>query len=311
LGGYLILNTINPNVLDLQPLRLQQVQRTPISDETASDSSGPDSLCRQNLIRTSRPGKRDVWCSICGCGVMQNGIPDNACLALTGTCGGAYGQFLDALTGHCTGKTFKWLEGLDGGTFGILHYTENEFSSLMHRLEAKDPIAYGRVVAAGNSAPITNAAICASNQADHGFVCNTNYRAMLEAALRERSFTLVQLEDSYNKYVSRRRSAESHGFRSAFGQAMWATVSNNPGSCNSPTEGLFYNVIAACPAFQGGSENDKIECFLQKYVELGCRDGAPGAARRVQSIRQNLQGLSRTKSAPLPTLSDLERCIPL
>ncbi len=331
-SSYLILWTVNPKLVNLQPLRLARVQSINItSDDAASDSAsrdddpatetnppatgasggGPTTFCRENLVRTPRgAGKRDVWCSACGCGVMKSGRPDNACLALTGSCGGGYGQFLDALTGHCSGKTFGWLEGLDGGTFGILHYTENEVAGLVNRLQAKDPEAYARVMAAARGLPVTNAAICASNRTDRGFVCNPGYRSMIEAALRERSFTLVQLEDSYNAYVSRRRSAERHGFRSAYGQALWATVANNPGRCNSRERGLFYNVIEACPAFRGGSENDRIECFLEKYVEFGCRDGAPGARRRVESIRRQLQGVSRSEAAPLPTLAQLEACVP-
>jgi hypothetical protein len=88
---------------------------------------------------------------------------------------------------------------------------------------------------------------------------------------------------------------------------MWATVANNPGSCGAG----FSNVLAACSsAFQGTNETAKIDCFLEKYVELGCRDGYPGNLRRVQSIRANLQNVSQTQAPPAPTLQALENCIP-
>lgn len=323
-ASYFILYTINPNLVNLRPLRLSAIRSIPISEDAGSDSAardlvegapqgapqrGPSSFCRENLQYTPRqPPRRAVWCAACGgCRVISTGIPDNACLALIGPQGGGFGQFLDALTGNCRGKTFGWLETLDGGTFGILHYTENEFAPLMQRLQRKDPAAYARAVAAGGGNPaISNAAICESNRTDRGFVCNQGYKNMLVAALRERSFTLVQLEDAYNRYISRTQNAASHGFRSAYGQAMWATVVNNPGSCG----GGFPRVLAACSRFTGNDEQQKIDCFLEQYVAQGCRDGYPGNARRVQSIRTNLQGVSTTAPPQTPSLQQLESLIP-
>lgn len=268
---------------------------------------GPSSYCRDNL-RVVRPG---VYCATCGsevpCGMHTPPTPDAACLALIGPCGGMFGHFLDGLTERCQVKRFDWLEGLDGGTFGILHYTENDFAGLLHQLQERDPAAYERVRLAGHNAEVTNASVCSAQRTDGGFICNPDMRAMMRVALHEPSFTKVQLAEAYRQYQRRMAGASNH-FRSPFGQLMWAIASNNPGSCHAS----FSNVIAACPAFSGSDENAKIECFLQKFEELGCRGGVASAGRRVIAIRHWLRDVSRVPGAiaPAPDLPALEACIP-
>ncbi len=324
-GAYFILWQVNPNLVSLRPLVISTIRSLPMSEDAASDSvardldpanagapsgasgGGPASLCRENLVRTPRAGTTVVWCSGCGgCGVITHAMPDRACEALTGPCGGTYGQFIAATTGRCRGKTFGWIEMLDGGTFGILHYNENDFTQLLQRMQRRDPTAYSRVIAAGGGLPVTNAALCASSRTDRGFLCNTGYMAMLRAATREPAFTLAQLEDSYEKHLQRRRLAEGRGFHSAYGQAMYGAVMNNPGRCG----GGFRGVFAACPAFQGNDETAKIDCFLEQYVVQGCRDGIEGARRRAAVIRIQLANVSQTTAPAPPTLAALEACLP-
>jgi|GEM_PF-7005477 len=302
LGAYTILYLFNPNVLELRPLQLHLV--TP-DTETAGGGGGAHSFCRENL-RVERPG---VFCATCHdvpCAMHTPPTPDSACLALIGTCGGTFGRFLDGLTEHCLVKRFDWLESLDGGTFGILHYTENNFAGLIRALESKDPPAYARVMAAGHNTSVTNASVCAANRNNGGFVCNPELLSMMRVALREPSFTKVQLADAYHQFTTRMAGGSTH-FRSPFGQIMWAIASNNPGSCGAS----FSGVIAACPVFSGTDENAKIECFLQKFTELGCRGGTASAGRRATAIRSWLRDVSRTPgvSAP-PSLATLEACIP-
>lgn len=311
LGAYLILATVNPATVNPRPIQLQVVIGSDsVNDAAARDAEtpgggGPHSLCRENL-RVIRPHTYCAACSNVPCGMATPSTPDAACMALIGPCGGTFGRFLDALTEHCQVKRFDWLESLDGGTFGILHYTEDNFAGLMQQLQNKDAAAYGRVLAAGHNQPVTAAALCAANRSSRGFVCNADYLAMLRTALREPAFTRVQLDNAYAQFTRRMSGASSH-FQSPFGQIMWAIVSNNPGSCGAS----FSNVIAACPAFNGNDENAKIECFLQKYVELGCRGGVVSAGRRARAIRSWLQGTSRSPGAsPPPSLAAVTACIP-
>ena len=335
LSSFLILKTINPKLVEVAPIRIQRIQSTPPSDDSVYDSismesdpdasaaeggtttsganvsgQGPARFCRQTLAANPRPNNSTVWCSACNpsisCGTRIIGGPDPACPALIGSCGGSYGKFLASVTANCGGKTFRSLEGLDGGTYGILGYMQQSLPGLMQKLQRKDPAVYNRVMAAGNNRDISANALCASNQNDRGFICNQDYRRMLETALPTRAFALAQLEDSYHKYEQRVRSAISHGFRSSYGQAMWATVANNPGRCGAG----FGIVLAACSNLSGASESERIDCFLEKFVELGCRGGVPGARRRADSIRQELRGVSRTDSVAPPTLEQLEACIP-
>ncbi len=330
LSSFLILKTINPKLVETGPVRIQQITAVQPSDDSVFDSlamsadpdspaegvnissngAGPARFCRQNLAANPRPGNSTVWCAACSttvsCGTRIVGGADPACPALIGSCGGSYGKFLAAMTGNCVGKTFRSLEGLDGGTYGIMGYMQQNLPGLMQKLQQKDPGVYTQVMTAGNNPDITPTGLCRSNQSDRGFICNANYRRLLETALPTRAFALAQLEDSYNKYRQRVTAAAAHGFRSSFGQAMWATVANNPGSCGAG----FQNVLDACRDRAGASESERIDCFLQKYVELGCRGGVPGATRRAASIRQELSSLSRTDSVAPPTLQQLEACIP-
>jgi hypothetical protein len=331
LSSFLILKTINPKLVEMNPVRVQHVQAIPPSDDSAYDSiardadpdrsaeegatgtatgAGPARFCRQTLAARPRPNNSTVWCAACqsqvSCGTTIVGGPDPACPALIGRCGGSYGQFLASVTGNCTGKTFRSLEGLDGGTYGILGYMQQNLPQLMRKLQQKDAAVYNRVVTAGNNRDTSASALCASNQTDRGFICNADYRNMLQTALPTRAFALAQLQDSYEKYSQRVRAAASHGFRSSYGQAMWATVANNPGRCGAG----FGIVLEACRSHSGASESERIDCFLEKFVELGCRGGVPGARRRADSIRQELRNVSRTDSVAPPTLEQLEACIP-
>lgn len=333
LSSFLILKTINPKLVEMSPLRIQRVQPIPPSAESAADSiardadpdrsseegantasasggAGPARFCRQTLASRPSSGNITVWCAACqsqvSCGTRIIGGPDPACPALIGTCGGTYGQFLASVTGNCSGKTFRSLEGLDGGTFGILGYMQQDLPGLLQKLQQKDAAVYARVMAAGNNRDTSASALCTSNQTDRGFICNADYRNMLQTALPTRAFALAQLQDSYLKYSQRVRAAASHGFRSTYGQAMWATVANNPGRCGAG----FGIVLEACQSRSGASESERIDCFLEKFVELGCRGGVPHARRRADSIRQELRNVSRTDSVAPPTLEQLEACIP-
>lgn len=332
LSSFVILKTINPKLVEVAPIRIQRIQSTPPSEDSIYDSisldadpnagsgaatggsaangQGPARYCRQTLAANPRPNNATVWCAACGtqvsCGTRVIGGPDPACPALIGSCGGSYGKFLASVTGNCSGKTFRSLEGLDGGTYGILGYMQQNLPQLLQLLQRKDAAVYNRVMTAGNNRDTSANALCASNQSDRGFICNQDYRHMLETALPTRAFALAQLEDSYRKYEQRVRAAISHGFRSSYGQAMWATAANNPGRCG-PEFGI---VLDACRSLSGASESERIDCFLQKFVELGCRGGVPGATRRADSIRQELRGVSRTDSVAPPTLAELEACIP-
>ncbi len=331
LSSFLILKTINPRLVEMNPIRVRHVQAVPPSEESAADSiardadperseeegatgtatgAGPARFCRQTLAGRPSSGNITVWCAACqsqvSCGTTVVGGPDPACPALIGTCGGSYGQFLASVTGNCSGKTFRSLEGLDGGTFGILGYMQQNLTGLLRKLQQKDPAVYNQVMTAGNNRDTSAAALCASNQTDRGFICNADYRNMLQTALPTRAFALAQLQDSYTKYSQRVRAAATHGFRSSYGQAMWATVANNPGRCGAG----FGIVLEACQSRSGASESERIDCFLEKFVELGCRGGVPHARRRADSIRQELRNVSRTDSVAPPTLEQLEACIP-
>jgi len=343
LSSFLILKTINPKLVEVAPIRVQRIINQPPSEESMADSiarneslnaspgssntntsseadedgppvtrqangPGPASYCRQTLQPCNAQG--NVWCGACRQQVAWNthniGGPDPACRALLGACTGLYGRFLSTITGNCQSRDFRSLEGLDGGTYGILGSMHQNLTRHLQLMRTNDQAAYDRVVAAGNNQDTSPAALCASNQNDRGFICNTNYRNILQAALPTRAFTIAQLEDSYRKFQQRIRSANSHGFRSSYGVIMWATVGNNPGACGSG----FERVFAACSQFTGGSESERIDCFLEKYVELGCRGGVGYARSRANTIRQLAQGLSKTDSVAPPSLDQVKACVP-
>lgn len=317
--AYVFLYFINPKLVQLPVLRIRSVASVPIppesSDESAArdagegavgaDGRGPATYCRENLVPRPHQGTGTVWCAACGggCSVIETGRPDHVCQALVGQCGGAFGAFLKALTDNCQSKTFGWLETLDGGTFGIMHYISTNVDGLMTRLQRRDAAAYGRVMAAANGQQPTEQAICASQRNDRGFICNPGYRAMITTALRERSFTLVQLEDAFDKYNRRAQIARSYQFTSAYGQAMWAVMLNNPGACG----GSLAPLRAACTQTD---ESARIDCFLRKFAEVPCRGSADGARNRVTSMTNHLSGLSRSSGSAPVTLQQLEACVP-
>ena len=327
LGAYLILQTVNPMITGFQSTRLSVITSEDPDNEDDSPPAeghpeeagavnapaagpGPAMFCRQTLTAHPRVRNSTVWCNGCSgrvpCGPRSPRTPDPACQALIGPCGGSFGRFLKATTSDCRSKTFHSFEGLDGGTYGIIGSMHMSFTRRMASLRTIDPAVYARVMTAGHNRPLTNQSLCLSNQTDHGWVCNPDYLAMLRTALPTRAFAIAQLQDAYRKYTQRVSIASSHGFRSEFGQAMWATVMNNPGRCGAG----FGIVFQACSAVQNGTESQRIDCFLQKFAELGCRGGVPGATRRANAIRQMLRGVSRTETAPAPTLAQLEACIP-
>ncbi len=310
LGAYVILANINPATLNLQTLHVNAVrpEQAELDDEAGryndvDGTIGPASLCRENLAHPNP----HAWCAACGsvsCQMHPPATPDRACLALSGArgtalpCGRDFGLFLRAVTDGCVSKRFDWFDGLDGVTFGILHYTENDLPKLLHEFQGEDSAAYTRIFGT-SGVTVSQQWFCTTNRESRGVACHEGFRNAMRQALREPAFTRVQAKNAFHAYQSRIRSSP---FSSPYGKTVWATVLNNPGHCGAG----FTSVLAACPA--SASEEARIRCFLDQYVTQGCRNGTASAESRRASILQNLSGAPLTGSSPI-TEAEMLGCI--
>ncbi len=304
LGAYLLLATVNPATLRLPSLSLSTV-RTESSDQADADSrlnedgsvgaTGPHSLCRENLLHPNP----NAWVAACGPQGLQpstNSAAQTACTMLTTQCGRDFGYFLRGISDNCRSKRFDGIYGLDGVTFGILDFTEDNLVGLLNDYRRENPTGYER--AFGSSGVEVNARwFCETNRSARGLMCHEGFRNAMQQVLRDPAFIRVQTKTAYRLYRGR-LSLASH-FSSPYGRVMFAIVLNNPGRCGSEFAGVF----RACgAAFSGNDENQKIECFLREYEMQGCRNGVSSARSRVVAIRGQLTGLSRAP-APLQVVS--------
>lgn len=337
LGAYLILSNVNPATIQLRTIKLQNVTPESYDDAAANNADpgspshaanaptgrGPTSLCRENLPNC--PSSARNWCAACG-GFFPPSLHvlsgrDQSCWDLAGPlespmpCGREYGIFLRGLTfnedfgGLCTTKRFDSLESLDGLTFGILHYTADNLPGLLQEFRREDANAYQTIFGSVGT-PLTSQGICQLQRDSRGAGCHPGLMRALRQALVHPSFTRVQIKNSYQKMQSRLRLAARFGFQSAYGQLTYAIATNNPGSCGCRDCLPFTNVRNACQtAFAGSDEQAKITCFLDKYVELGCRGGVASAGRRRAVIIRMLGSLSRSAPPAPPSVNQVINCV--
>ncbi len=116
-----------------------------------------------------------VWTAACGHNVSKPRL-DPICQRIA-TCkaAGAYGGFLYAVTESCGSKHFDDYFGLDGLTFGIAHWTQNNLPKVLHVYQARSKDQYEKIFGPLNI-PINNG--CVSAQ----WVCEANKQGRLACA---------------------------------------------------------------------------------------------------------------------------------
>ena len=227
-----------------------------------------------------------VWTTSCGPVTMKS-TPDKFCreLAKCPSAGG-FGHFLQAVTSNCTEKHFDGYFGLDGLTFGILDWTQDNLATVLQAYQRRNKDRFeqifGTVRMPMNNGCIDATWICESNK--QGYLnCDPTFRAAFTKGLQESDFKMAQVDVAFDTYSKRIARYSSLALKSEYGNVAMAVVGNNlaPRSECKPAAWK-----AACAG--QANETDLVNCMLDQYVMHRCRGSRDGAAerRRVSEIKR-------------------------
>ncbi|MDR5754894.1 MULTISPECIES: hypothetical protein [unclassified Caballeronia] len=254
------------------------------------------------LNRLNSKGK-PVWLSPCG--MKVNTSPerlDKLCEQIA-TCpgSGAFGGFLSAVTEHCRRKQFDGYFGLDGITFGILDWTQDNLPSVLGAYQKRNRERFNEVFGKLGM-PMKNGCIdarwvCNANR-QGTLTCDQEFNAALRKGLQDPDFKKAELDVALRTYRTRLKKYAPLGLKSEYGNVAMFTVGNNlrPVSQCEPTAWK-----AACIGKDRG-EPAVVDCMLKIYADNGCRGTGTReeANARVKAIQERYKD---RRDVPLASIS--------
>ena len=138
---------------------------------------------------------------------------------------GGFGKFLSAVTGQCGSKHFKDYFGLDGLTFGILDWTEDNLPMLLHTYQQKSAASFTATLGA-LALPIKDGCLdpkwACDNNKKGVLMCNATFRAAFEKALGTAEFQQAQAIEALAAYETRlKRFLESPASPRSTATSQW------------------------------------------------------------------------------------------
>ncbi|MGF6571130.1 hypothetical protein ABH945_003251 [Paraburkholderia sp. GAS333] len=120
---------------------------------------------------------------------------------------GAFGKFLQSVTFDCKGKHFEGYFGLDGMTFGILDWTQDNLPRVLKAYQLRNGERYRELF--GNlDIPTKNGCVderwvCESNRQAR-LTCDPTFHSAFAESLREPDFKKAQIDVALDAYEGRR-----------------------------------------------------------------------------------------------------------
>ena len=185
--------------------------------------------------------------------------------------------------------------GLDGLTFGILHFTANELPELFEMYKSNPVTAtkfdqmFPFLSTRMSGACLNPAFVCDSNRAGY-FNCDATFRPAFLRSVQDPDMQKEQLRLAYNRYVGRVNSLRQYNFRSAFVVAGLAAIMNNLPN----RQGCRISEWVQTCSAQRSNEPALMNCMLDIYVQNGCRNSVSGARSRRDAIVAVFRGAETT-----------------
>jgi len=241
---------------------------------------------------------------------------------------GGFGLFLRSVTEDCKSKSFEGYFGLDGMTYGILDFTEDNLPGIFE-LAQRDPqtkaefekmFAKTDVLKEMKGGCLDKEWACDQNNKGY-FNCDPEYRAAMENFVTHPLMQQLQLQIAYDAYLSRIERYYCLGMKTIFGNVMLATVANNlrDNAACKPTNWL--KDCNAKHAHEADFDEAKlINCMLLEHYVVGpldkdgkpkgCRKTPDGARRRANEIIHAFKGRESELFvwADQPKVEDLVKC---
>jgi hypothetical protein len=215
----------------------------------------------------------------------------------------AFGTYLNAQTRNCKDKTFDDYFGLDGLTFGILHFTPNQLPRVFETYKKRNPekfeAIFGKLNLPMNGSCLDSKWVCETNKTGY-FNCNKDFRTAFTQSVIDPDLQKVQLEILIDEYKQRIVRYSKLGLKTEYGLASMAVVSNNlaKGAACKPETWK-----DQCAGF--AKESDMVDCMLEKYVENNCRrSNTKERYNEIQAVYRDKKDLLYTP----PNLKNLTSC---
>jgi hypothetical protein len=270
------------------PLSSAVGQQCPSAPSVSKCRSTADSTPQGALLHKSNKNGRKIWISQCGPNTFPS-YPDTICQQISSCQGaGGFGKFLQAVTSNCTEKHFEGFFGLDGLTFGILDWTEDNLPPILRAFQSRSESKFDETLGKLNL-PMERGCLnpqwaCESNRHDR-FMCNKDFYDAFSTALKTSEFQKAQIDFALKQYNYRLKTYEKLGLKTEYGNTTLAVVANNlvrKDSCRPETWRKH------CESHE--DEHKLVDCMLEQYVKNECRGSLEGSKRRARSIKNVFLG---------------------
>jgi len=260
--------------------------------------SGP-SVCRDTAPAGAllhRPNKNGhlVWTTSCGPNTEPTRV-DPICRQIsTRPAAGGFGKFLQAVTSDCTDKHFDSYFGLDGMTFGILHWTSNDLPPVLQAYHARNAREFDETFGTLNM-PMKDGCLdakwaCDSNRKGR-LMCDASFRDAFARAIKTADFQKAEVDVALAAYETRIRRLAGLGLKTEYGNTALAVLANNlrPGSACRPE--TWKKACAGQP-----DETRLVDCMLDQYARHSCRGTPDGSLKRVKAIKAVFAGVEPSEN---------------
>jgi hypothetical protein len=226
-----------------------------------------------------------VWTTRCGPNTFPEQL-DTICDEVSRCPGaGSFGKFLRAVTGECKSKHFHGYFGLDGLTFGILDWTEDNLPALLQAYQQRSPDSFAQTLG-GVGLPIQGGCLearwaCENNRQGR-LMCDARFHNAFEAALRTAEFQQAQVMQALMTYEQRLQRFASLGLQTEYGKVAMAVIANNLKLSKPECQPSRWK--AACTGQP--DERSMVDCMLNHYANNSCRGRRSGSERRRDEIKR-------------------------
>jgi len=218
---------------------------------------------------------------------------------------GSFGKFLRAVTSDCMSKHFDGYFGLDGMTYGILHWTSNNLPQTLQAYQLRDKKKFDEIFGK-LSLPMKNGCldpnwVCDNNKQGN-LMCRAAFHDAFALSLKTAEFQKAQIDQALKEYEQRIERAANLGLKTEYGTTAMAVVANNlrPNeSCRPETW------KKACTG--QSDETELVRCMLQQYAKNSCRGSLRGSRSRMDAINKVFAGAPPSTTIP-PTADAVFSC---
>lgn len=264
-------------------------------------STAPEGALLHNPNSQGHP----VWTTRCGPNTFPSQL-DRICDEISRCpAAGGFAKFLQAVTGACKSKHFTGYFGLDGMTFGILDWTEDNLPELLRAYQRQSPTSFAQTLG-GLGLPIRDGCLdpkwACDNNRQGRLMCDAGFHSAFATALRTAELQQAQAIQALATYEQRLKRFASLGLQTEYGNVAMVVVANN----------LLNNQDcrpAAWKAACAGQPDEKrlVDCMLDRYVEHECRGSRSGSESRRADIKR-LFGAAAEAGIVHPTAQAVIAC---